>query len=74
MIEIILRRVDDGIRITSPAAMLERLGIGGGDRLFAVETERGILLTPRHPLDLVAMEAFSEVRSSYANVLRRLAD
>ena len=44
-----LRRAGDSVSATLPKEMLERLHLAAGDRVFAVETEKGILLTPLDP-------------------------
>ena len=43
---ITLRRVGGSIGTTLPKEMVDRLDLAAGDRVLAVETERGILLTP----------------------------
>jgi antitoxin component of MazEF toxin-antitoxin module len=46
---LILRRVGGSIGATLPKAMADRLNLAAGDRVLAVETDRGILLTPYDP-------------------------
>ena len=41
-----LRRVGGAVGTTLPKEMVDRLDLAAGDRVLAVETERGILLTP----------------------------
>jgi len=43
---ITLRRVGGSVGTTLPKEMVDRLDLAAGDRVLAVETERGILLTP----------------------------
>ena len=43
---ITLRRVGGSVGTTLPKEMVNRLDLAAGDRVLAVETERGILLTP----------------------------
>ncbi len=43
---ITLRRVGGSVGTTLPKEMVDRLDLAAGDRVLAIETERGILLTP----------------------------
>ena len=43
---ITLRRVGGSVGTTLPKEMVDRLDLAAGDRVLAVETETGILLTP----------------------------
>jgi putative addiction module antidote len=72
--QITLRQAGGSVTATLPKDMLDRLNVGPGDRMFAVETERGVLLTPYDPDFDAAMEAFQEVRRQYRNTLRKLAE
>jgi len=53
--------------------MADRLHVAPGDRLLAVETEHGILLTPFDPTTDEALAAAAGVAKQYRNALRRLA-
>ena len=44
-----LRRAGESVSATLPKDMLERLNLTAGDRVLAIETERGILLTRFDP-------------------------
>ncbi|HEY7770082.1 AbrB/MazE/SpoVT family DNA-binding domain-containing protein [Longimicrobium sp.] len=70
--EIILRQAGGSVTATLPKDMADRLHVGAGDKVYAIETERGVLLTPYDPDD--AMQAFEEVRRQYRNTLRKLAE
>jgi len=72
--EITLGQEGGLVTATLPREMAERLRVGLGDRMFAVETENGVLLTPYDPDFHEAMEAFSEVRRQYRNTLKKLAE
>jgi putative addiction module antidote len=72
--EITLRRVGGSVSATLPKDMMDRLHLGPGDRMFAVETEHGVLLAPYDPTFEAAMKAFEEVRRQYRNTLRKLAE
>ena len=53
--------------------MAERLHIVPGDRLFAIETENGILLTPFDPVTQQALTIASEAAKQYREALRELS-
>jgi antitoxin MazE len=72
--EIILRRAGGSVTATLPKDMADRLQVGPGDKVYAIETDRGVLLTPYDPEFDDALEAFQEVRRQYRNTLRRLAE
>lgn len=72
--EIILRQAGGSVTATLPKDMADRLQVGAGDKLYAIETERGVLLTPYDPEFDEAMEAFQEVRRQYRNTLKKLAE
>ena len=71
--ELTLRQVGGSIGATIPKDMAERLHLEVGDRVLAVETARGILLTPYDP-DLEAGLAVA-VRAArkFRHALRELA-
>jgi antitoxin MazE len=72
--EIILRQAGDSVAATLPKDIVERLQVRPGDKMFAIETENGVLLTPYDPTFDEAIQAFSEVRRQYRNTLKKLAD
>ncbi len=43
---ITLRRVGGSVGTTLPKEMVDRLDLAAGDQVLAIETERGILLSP----------------------------
>src|SRR5687768_10630102 len=47
--EIKIQKVGGSASATLPKAMLDRHQIGPGDRVFAIDTEQGILITPYDP-------------------------
>jgi len=53
--------------------MADRLHLEAGDTVFAVETERGILLTPYDPEVEEALAIAGKVAGRYRNALRELA-
>jgi putative addiction module antidote len=68
-----VRQTGTSVSATIPREMAERLHIERGDRMFAVETEDGILLTPFDPTLDKAMEAYRWVAKQYRGALRKLA-
>ena len=54
--------------------MAERLHLAAGDTVLAVETDRGILLTPYDPVTEEALTIAAEVSGKYRNALRKLAE
>ncbi len=71
--ELTLRQVGGSIGATLPKDMAERLQLGPGDRILAVETDRGILLTPYDPGTERALAIATRVARKYRNALRELA-
>jgi hypothetical protein len=53
--------------------MAERLHLGVGDRVLAIETDRGILLTPYDPEVERALAIAGRAARKYRNALRELA-
>ena len=47
--EVTLRQAGGSVSATLPKDMADRLRLEAGDRVLAVETDRGILLTPYDP-------------------------
>lgn len=71
--EVTLRRVGGSIGATLPKDMAERLHLTVGDRVLAVETDRGILLTPYDPTTERALMLAAKAARKYRNALRELA-
>ena len=71
--EITLRRVGGSIGATLPKQMADRLQLEVGDRVLAVETDRGILLTPYDPQVEKALGIARRLAKKYRNALRELA-
>ena len=53
--------------------MAERLHLAAGDTVLAIETDRGILLTPYDPQTEEALAIAAQVSGKYRNALRELA-
>lgn len=71
--ELKLRQVGGSIGATLPKDMADRLNLGPGDRVLAVETDRGILLTPYDPTVERALAIAARAARKYKNALRELA-
>jgi len=71
--ELTLRRVGGSIGATLPKDMAERLHLRAGDRVLAIETDGGILLTPYDPNTERALATASRMARKYRNALRELA-
>ena len=72
--EITLRQAGGSVTATLPKDIADRLNVRAGDRMYVVETDQGVLLTPYDPSFEEALEAFDEVRRDYRNTLRKLAE
>ncbi len=70
---ITLRRVGGSVSATLPKDMADRLHLESGDTVLAIETDRGVLLTPYDPETERALEAAARAAKKYRNVLRQLA-
>ena len=68
-----LRRAGGSISATLPKTMAERFHLKAGDPMFAIETEKGILLTPYDPEFERAMKIYTEGARKYRHALRELA-
>ena len=64
----------DGAAVVLPKPLLDRLGVGPGDRLQVSETADGLLLTPGRSTFAVQMDAAERVMQRRAGLLRRLAE
>ena len=71
--ELTLRRVGGSVAATLPKVMAERLRMAPGDRVMAIESESGILITPFNPAAEKALETAGRIAKRYRNALRELA-
>ena len=71
--EVTVRRVGGSVGTTLPKDMADRLRVAPGDRLLAIETEDGILLTPYDPEIQEALAIAARAAKRYRNALRQLA-
>ena len=73
IMEMKLRRTGNSLATTWPKELLNRLNVGEGDRLFAVETPHGILVTPYDPAFDRAMDIAKRVMARDRDALKELA-
>lgn len=71
--ELTLRQAGGSVSATLPKDMADRLRLEAGDRVLAVETDIGILLTPYDPATERALTAAGRAARKYRNALRELA-
>lgn len=71
--ELTLRQVGGSIGATIPKDMADRLHLVAGDRVLAVETDRGILLTPYDPDVEAGLAVAAHAARKFRNALRELA-
>ena len=71
--EVTLRQAGGSVSATLPKDMANRLRLEAGDRVLAVETERGILLTPYDEDEQRALSIAAKAAKKYRNALRELA-
>jgi len=71
--ELTLRRAGGSIGATLPKEMADRLHLVPGDRVLAVETEKGILLTPYDAKVERSLRIARRLAKKYRGALRELA-
>lgn len=71
--EITVRQAGGSLTVTLPKDMADRLNLKAHDRVFAIETSDGVLLTPYDPEFARAMEVYERGAGKYRNALRELA-
>ena len=71
--ELKLRQVGGSVGTTLPKDMADRLHLTAGDRVLAVETEHGILLSPYDPAIEKSLALAAKTAKKYRNALRQLA-
>lgn len=71
--EVKLRQVGGSVGATLPKDMVDRLNLSVGDRVLALETEHGILLSPYDPAVEKALGIAAKAAKKYRNALRQLA-
>lgn len=71
--EVTVRRVGGSLGTTLPKDLAARLHVEAGDRLLAVETAQGILLTPYDRTIDEALALAARTAKRYRHALRTLA-
>ena len=71
--ELTLRQVGGSIGATIPKDMAERLHLAAGDRVLAIETDQGILLTPYDPDVGAGLAVAAHAAKKFRHALRELA-
>ena len=70
---IALRRAGGSVTATIPKEMADRHHMAAGEEGFAVETDRGVLLTAYDPAFERSMRLYERGAHRYRNALRELA-
>jgi putative addiction module antidote len=68
-----IRQSGDSLEGTFPQDVMERLKVGAGDKLFILEGDNCIVLTPCDPKFDKVVEAYGDLSKRYSNTLRELA-
>jgi putative addiction module antidote len=71
--EVRLRQAGGSVSATLPKDMADRLRLEAGDRVLALETDNGILLTPYDPEIEKALKVAARAAKKYRAGLRELA-
>ncbi len=71
--ETTIRSIGNSAGTIIPKAMLDRYRLAEGDRVFLLETDEGILISPFDPDFSEAMEIYREGAEAYPNAMRELA-
>lgn len=71
--EVKLRQSGGSVSATLPKDMTDRLRLEAGDRVLALETDQGILLTPYDPQIDKALKIAAKAAKKYRAALRELA-
>ena len=71
--ETVIRPIGNSAGVSIPKAMLERLGLKGGDKVYLRETMEGVLVTPYDADFARTMAVAEEGAEAYRNALRELS-
>lgn len=66
--------IGNSTRVILPKEILEKLRVSKGDTLFAIETSKGIELTPFNPEVAEQMKLAEQVMREDRDALRKLAE
>jgi antitoxin MazE len=70
--DVSLRKAGGSVAATLPKDMADRLHMKAGDRILAVVTDRGILLTPYNPATTEALAIAAKAARRYKHALKEL--
>jgi putative addiction module antidote len=70
---LIIRKVGNSLAVTV-SDLAKEMGLGEGDRVFAVRTPRGFELTPYDPDFDKAVEAARSFMKRYPSAMKKLAE
>ncbi len=71
--DVSLRKAGGSVAATLPKDMADRLHLKAGDRILAVETDKGILLTPYNPATSEALAIAAKAARRYRHALKELS-
>lgn len=71
--ELKLRKTGNSLATTWPKEILNRLNVKEGDKLYAVETPHGVLITPYDPKFEKTMDLAKRVMARDRDALKELA-
>ena len=69
-----IRKIGNSSGIVLPKGILNKLNCGTGDKLYIVETQNGIELTPYNPDFAKDMALADSIIAQNKNVLKKLAE
>ena len=68
-----VRQTGTSVSATIPREMADKLHIGVGDQLFAIELSDGVLLTPYDQTVDAGLRAYDRIAKKHRNALRELS-
>jgi putative addiction module antidote len=73
MASVQIRKVGNSLGVLLPKELLDVLNVQEGDKLYLLQTERGVELTPYAPEFAAEMDAYRHVARKHRNALRELS-
>jgi len=71
--DVTLRKAGGSVAATLPKDMADRFHLRAGDRILAIETDKGILLSPYNPAVAESLALAAKSARKYRNALRELS-